>query len=89
MLDWWLCNDNAEAGGEASWRLSPYTIAANIGIYNLENANDWDLTDVPAIVKLWKLGHQRPGIYEHLIIVWRHKALLIAIMLWKSSNHIL
>ena len=29
--------------------MSPYTIAANIGIYNLENANDGDLTDVPAI----------------------------------------
>ena len=58
---------------------------------NLENANTTELwrSDPGAqIVKLWKLRLQRPGIYEHLIIVWRHKALLIAIILWKSSGHI-
>ena len=86
MLDWWLCNDNAQPGGGGR---PPGDIVTKHRD-NLENANTTGLEiwPGPQIVKLWKLRLQRPGIYEHLIIVWRHKALLIAIILWKSSGHI-
>lgn len=88
MLDWWLCNDNALLGGGDGGLL---VILSPKHRDNLENANTTGLMEIwpgPQIVKLWKLRLQRPGIYEHLIIVWRHKALLIAIILWKSSGHI-
>ena len=88
MLDWWLCNDNAELGGgtEASWWYCHRTIGTTWKMQTTIGL--MEIWPGPQIVKLWKLRLQRPGIYEHLIIVWRHKALLIAIILWKSSGHI-
>ena len=88
MLDWWLCNDNADPGGGR-----PHAdIVTNTAIEEQLGKRKYhrvvETRPGAQIVKLWKLRLQRPGIYEHLIIVWRHKALLIAIILWKSSGHI-
>lgn len=88
MLDWWLCNDNVQPGGGGG---PPGDIVTNTSGQLGKRKHHWGLMEIwpgPQIVKLWKLRLQRPGIYEHLIIVWRHKALLMAIILWKSSGHI-
>ena len=89
MLDWWLCNDNALLGGGR--RRPPGDIVTETSGQLGKCKHHCGLMEIwpgPQIVKLWKLRLQRPGIYEHLIIVWRHKALLMAIILWKSSGHI-
>ena len=88
MLDWWLCNDNADpGGGRPHADIVTNTIEEQLGKRKYHRVVEIRPGGAQ-IVKLWKLRLQRPGIYEHLIIVWRHKALLIAIILWKSSGHI-